>query len=334
MTDVVDGFIELFQGNNAAVGTEEGGCYRLKMDMQASLQSLVRGHLTGANAPIGVYPMVPFPTFDPHEVQTEGLLPTITAEWRVHWGCVDFDEGDEVSLVHARNVQAVLNEFGVSAWIERSRSKGFHLWVFADDWVPAVVMRKALLGACQVVDAPTKEINPKQVALKEGQLGNYVRLPYPDSMRPGYLAVGVPRRVVIHTTGANDWAMSLEMFVEQALESRVSEETLVMVGDTLYVDKPKPQRRATRPPSAPMLGDPQMRLGGLAFTIWKDGPLDGAGRGHTLYRLACLIYEDGQHTAEEAEELLLDADERWGKFNDRGEPEYISKMVDKIWEDE
>ena len=326
-TDITDGFIELFQGNTSAVGTEEGGCERLNVDAfgDVAWRDMVSMHLRGTRTPVGVYPMV---------ARIKGVAKERVTEWHtqwaVRWGCVDFDEGDEVSWAHAVNVQAVLRECEIQSWIERSRSKGYHVWVFASEWVPAVDMRRALLGACQIVEAPQREINPKQTELKDGQLGNYVRLPYPNCMRPGYLAVDTPRRVVVNAS-PNQWAYSMEMFVREALQKRVTPERLAQVGLALYTEPPKRQRMVTTTSS--MGGSAVGRMSGLAYRIWDDGPLEGMGRGHTLYKLGCQLFEDGQHTAEEAEELLIDADTRWGKFVDRGDEHLITRMVDKIWEE-
>ena len=163
-------FMALFDGNHAAVGTEEGGCLRwpdqLPMLADVWWECMVKDHLTGEHSPIGVYPMV-------HS----------DAGWQVKWGCVDFDEGETQSLVYARNVANALKAMGVQGWIERSRSKGYHVWVFAEEWVPADLMREALLGVCQVVDAPTREINPKSSGFDNpATLGNYVRIMYPGGL--------------------------------------------------------------------------------------------------------------------------------------------------------
>lgn len=176
-------FANLFQGRTDAVGTEAGGCIRLPGEW--AVQRAIDLHLGhGGKDAIGIYPMRLFPmakaTGSGEFVRAEDA--TNEAEWRVHWGCIDFDEGEEISLVHARNVRTALQQLGLTSWIERSRSKGFHVWLFADEWVPARTMRRALLAACQLVDAPTKEINPKQEELNDDQLGNYVRLSHPGGL--------------------------------------------------------------------------------------------------------------------------------------------------------
>jgi hypothetical protein len=292
--DPVTGFATLFTGSTEGYGTEEGGCDK---DTSLSYYERIVQHLEG-DRPMGVYPLVC------HE-------PTTELGWKVHWGCVDFDEGEVESLGHARNVEAVVRHAtNAQAWIERSRSKGYHVWLFLDGWYPAVLVREALLGACQVVDAPTKEINPKSIALAQGQLGNYVRLPYPGAYDDGKRFPSHKRTMVVPT--APMISTPFTVFVDEALKHRATHADLVALR-ALYEP---PKRIVPAMPVAPE-GDIYKRMGGLAWTIYKDGPLDDMGRGKTLFKMACLLAEDGQHTQQEALYLCIEADQRWGKFKDR-----------------
>jgi len=310
---------ELFDGNRMAIGTEEGGCER--MAVAEDWVMWTEGHLRGVNPPVGVYPMV---------LRHKGVAkPAHTEwhpEWRVKWGCVDFDEGDKESWVHAKNTYLALTTFGITGWIERSRSKGYHVWVFSDEWVDAPIMRYALLAACQLVDAPTKEINPKQTHLLPDQLGNYVRLPYPGGLQQPRPA----RRVVVPADGVV--AYSLSEFVGRAYKSRTSTEPLRTLAER-YVEPERPMVRrdwSTHP--SEMRGDAIDRLMGKALVIFEQGPLEGSGRGHTLYKLACYLKEDGRHTVEEAVELVRDADSRWGKFYARPDGDKrIMELIEKAW---
>lgn len=323
--DLIDRYFELFQGNNYAYGTEDGGCMRRVNagspdEARWGQKGIVAGHLSGNDPPIGIYPMV---------------LVEFPDKWMVHWGCVDFDEGEEESWVHASNVHKALAAFGIEGWIERSRSKGYHVWVFCKEWADAQLVREALLAACQLVEAPTKEINPKQTELKQKpdgtwQLGNYVRLPYPGHLAPKH--EGPPdynRRVVLFVDGTA--SLSLETFVQGAWECRVS------------VDRLEALAAHYEPPQAPFTpkrdwgdtvleGDAVSRLAGKSLVIFSEGPLEGSGRGHTLFKLARYLKEDGRHSYEEATELVRDADSRWGKFHDRPDGEVrLKELLDRAW---
>lgn len=300
----MDLFIDLFQGNRAAIGTELGGCARLTPEQIWSDQ--VRFHLEGTAPPIGVYPLVFVPR-----------------GWFVHWGCVDFDEGEAFSRIHAQNLQLILNHFGITGWVERSRSKGYHVWVFAQNWTPAKLMREALLAACQLVDAPTKEINPKSIELPEGSLGNYVRLPYPGHLGGSY---DPTRRVMLD--GEKPWPLAT--FVNTAHAKRTAAVQLEKLA--AFYAPPRPPIRRRDWEKSELTGRAIDRLVGKARVIFDQGPFEGSGRGHTLYKLACYLREDGRHTREEALELVRDADARWGKFHLRPDCEIrLQSVIDEAW---
>lgn len=123
---------------------------------------LFRRHLTGT-AQIGTYPVL--------------------ADGRCRWGCIDIDEQ---AWEKATDVHSVWTYYGITSWIEASRSKGFHVWVFADAWVPAAVMRDAGRWVNHLAEEPSKEVNPKSPApwLTRKGLVNTVRLPYPAQAAP------------------------------------------------------------------------------------------------------------------------------------------------------
>lgn len=319
-------FCSLFDGSREAVGTDEGGCRRLADPDDWELE--VEGHLRFTDCAIGVYPMTTMIDDDETTLgATHGPW-----HWVVKWGCVDFDEGDEQSFIHAVNVHYVLKELGVASYIERSRSKGYHVWVFCDTWCNPEWMRNALLAVCQIADAPTKEINPKSSELKEGQLGNYVRLPYPGALTGPIWAAeedGLHRRVVVTTEGE---PLSFQAFLEAA--QTVPEALLEDVA--AYYVRP-PQDRLINRQWTNLSGSAVDRLRGKARIIFYNGPLESASsttgfRGHTLWKLACYMAEDGQHTPDEALDLLRDADVRWGKFSLRTDGELrLKQMIDRAF---
>lgn len=311
-------FAELFRGNDRAFGTEDGGCERGDPDLTTAGRwndylLRIEDHLTG-NAPMGVYPMVQ--STDPLSIYNTG--------WYVHWGAIDFDEGEEASWVHARNCQLLLDELDVSSYIERSRSKGFHVWVFASTWVPAQLMRRALLAACQVVDAPTREINPKQETLDDGKLGNYVRLPYPGALSGGGVTADLRRMVVDENrNGVNltEWLCGVE-------ETTV--ETLQRVA-ALYSP---PLRRRREFKASDYDGEAADRLSPYLRKVFEEGPLgDDPDRSAALYRFACLLAESGRIDEETAVELVSAYDEKHlQKFSVRSDGERrIMELVDRAY---
>lgn len=153
MDHIVDKFATLFAGRPDAYGGDEGRAIWNPVSIQT-----YENHLTGIE-PIGIYPIA-------HAA--DGTL------W-VRWGCCDIDTGD---WAEAYMLGMALLGMGLLPHVERSRSKGWHIWVFVDQPVQAWQMRRALKVAYAAIDLPAKEANPKQESLRPNQLGNYVRLPY------------------------------------------------------------------------------------------------------------------------------------------------------------
>lgn len=118
------------------------------------------GHLYG-DPPIGIY----------------NLLPDSTT-W---WSATDIDV-DRIDWV--QNLMEVWSYYGLRTYAETSRSKGWHLWLFHAEPIPASTARDAWLWVHEVADVPATEVYPKQV---DGSttFGNCIRMPYPKGRNPG-----------------------------------------------------------------------------------------------------------------------------------------------------
>ena len=290
-------FMRLFIGSQAAVGGEEGRAIRCADG--AEWIRYIHSHLHG-NASYGVYPMT----------HNEG-------GWFVHWGCVDFDikserhksfdyETEGEADVAARNLQAVLAAFGVTAWIERTRSHGRHVWVFARQWVPAPVMRRALLVACEIADVPSREVNPKQESLAPDQLGNYVRLPFGN---------GPNEQVILDH--------KLDEFVMLALEARTETEVLHRISG-LYREPPPPPKIVG---SFDYDGLPPT-LNAAGRSVIANGPQDG-DRSRGMVYVAAQCRESGL-TPQQAYDVLLVTDDAWGKYVGRRDREQrLQEIVER-----
>jgi hypothetical protein len=316
----VERFADLFEGRHDAYGTEEGGCIR---DVYETWHEVAECHLEGrGRTPIGVYPMVlrpdvPFP--DPHQCG---------AQWAVKWGCVDFDVKSDKHKTYdyetpadahraALNLVKVLNRLAIYGSVERTRSNGRHVWVFADEWVPAAHMRRALLVACDVAGVSNREVNPKNEALAAPDtLGNYVRLPYPgvlDRRTP-------PARLTRTFISANpDFTIRFEDFNPQRTSVLALEKAAA-----LYVPPAPPRpiiiERDYRGPA---------RLSALTKAVLEGGPL--GDRSTWLVKLAHLCREDRLPEGE-ALAVVYDGDERCGKFvGRRDRAQRIADIVRKAY---
>ena len=292
---VVGMFTSLFRGRGDVYGHEEGRCVK-----EPLTHEVFKRHLEGIQA-IGVYPMVPI-----NNVQ------------HVAWGCSDIDIED---LAGARKIQSALAVVNVTAFVERSRSKGYHVWVFAENVVPASDMRRMLLCAHQVAEYPAREVNPKQETLATGQYGNYVRLPYfnAEDMTDSH------RRIL----DDNNQAVSLHDFVSAASSSRVRREHIA--------DLAKLWREPVATPAVIDMSqsvgvkEALMQLSPLGKVIWRDGPLPTKDRSTTLARLGHECVRSCMSPSE-TKIVLVDADKRWGKYHLRpnGELE-IDKLVVRVF---
>lgn len=294
---LADSFMDLFRGRTDVYGSETGGCVKEEIT-----NNLVLEHFNG-HTMFGVYP-----------------LEFIAGEWKVAWGCSDIDIND-YNIAH--DLKDAFDAAGVIAHIEQSRSKGYHVWVFADDYVPATDMRNMFLAAHQVADIPPREVNPKQETLAPGQYGNYVRLPYgnwinnPDDTH---------RKILVD----KETPMDIRSFIQLANACRTSAETIKRLAG-FY----KPPTVKTMPPikyeDFSYIGDALKLLSPLAKVIWRDGPLPGKDRSTTLVRLGHECVSCGLSPSE-TRCVLVDADLRWGKYHLRinGELE-IDKIVQRVF---
>jgi predicted transcriptional regulator len=146
----IEFFKEIFKGRDDCYGAENS-CVK-----ESIADNAIWDHLTGQRR-IGIYPLM----------QDNNI-----------WFCViDIDEND---LDKAKLFQAKFAEHGIKAYIERSKSKGYHLWIWFTQPVEALKARslvKAILSETGLEFEKT-EIFPKQDKLDEKcQYGNYINLP-------------------------------------------------------------------------------------------------------------------------------------------------------------
>jgi hypothetical protein len=298
-------FIALFDGRRDAVGSDEGRAIRIPED---EFSSLIDDHLNVPGRAIGVYPL---------------FWSTVRRDWRVLWGCVDLDvakpgaeyqteqEAHEAALRLQRTLDVAA---GVASWVEVTRSHGRHVWVFASQSVEAAIMRRALPVACEIAGVTSREVNPKSEGFDERErLGNYVRLPYP---------AGVTDNRYIST-------LTLEGFVHEAWDARTRPAPLEEFA-RLWVAPVAPRARVTG--EVPVLDRAlTRRMGGLTWTVFSNGPLEGSDRSGTLFKLAALCHDD-ELSPEEALAIITAADEAWGKFHDRADCDrQLNNIIDRTY---
>ena len=281
LADVTDWVHPLEKGGNVALGYGEEYLQHIDQHLNEKLA-------------LGVYPLW----------QRNGV-------WMVNWCAVDLDDGEN-SSVHADNLIALLEKTGIQSWKETSKSKGYHVWVYLTEPVAATVARKALIGACRIVDVPTREVYPKQTSLNEGALDNCLRLPYPEHRNPG--------RHEVYDPSKTDSFFSLEEFVDAAWASRTSPGLLRSLLRFFEATEPKaPQYK----PGNREDGD----FKGNAKTIWEQGEF--SDRSEAMYAFASsLLWQE--YSPDATLDWLRRLDERLEKFVDRADREkQLENIVSK-----
>jgi hypothetical protein len=296
-SDTLSDYVTLFRGRGDVYGHNEGRCVKEALTTEKFID-----HLLGVE-PIGVYPLVP----------VDGVYMCV-------WGCSDFDTAD--AYRHAIALQDAFSAAGIVSWVEKSRSKGYHVWVFAIGLVTATDMRNMFLAAHQVAEVPATEVNPKQTTLSKGQYGNYVRLPYPK-----YVDDTVTGQRMMASDGT---FIPLGDFVELAMATRVEQSRIAELA-SMY----QPPVMSTKTLADYVFDDVNLleamaKLSPLGQVIWRDGPLAGKDRSSTLARLGHVCVSSGLNPSE-TKAVLRTADQRWGKYHLRhdGESE-IDKLVVRV----
>lgn len=104
--------------------------------------------------------------------QRIGIYPIVDKKF-VSWMACDIDEHDFSKALAIKNRA---EHHGLKSYIERSKSKGYHVWTFFDKPIEAVKVRlvfEMLLEECEFVC----ELFPKQDEVGETQFGNFIFLP-------------------------------------------------------------------------------------------------------------------------------------------------------------
>jgi hypothetical protein len=161
MKEKVELFLNLFQGLRNVYGTYSvttGKHWQIK---QPVTKDTIFNHLIGKQ-PYGFYPLF---------------------GKRTSVGVVDFD-----SLDPQPPIQFVkrAKHYGVDAYLERSKSKGFHVWLFfSREGITAKKVRLVIRYILDEIQSPKTEIFPKQEFLNENSsFGNFINAPLFGSLVP------------------------------------------------------------------------------------------------------------------------------------------------------
>jgi len=187
----VNSFMEIFRGRDDACGRlskdeKKAWCNDTPVTRKQYLK-----HLTGSNYihSLGIYPL--------------------TNDNTVYFAAIDVDihDGkDKAQLAaDASKVKEWLAGYGIKAYIEISKGKGFHIWVFFSEPVAALEARRLLRTAWrEAIGGSIPEIFPRQDTVDNMSYGNMINLPY-------FLPHAKENRRVIWEDG---YYLTLEKFIQ------------------------------------------------------------------------------------------------------------------------
>lgn len=295
--DGLERYAHIFTGRIDAYGSDTGGAV-----WSPVLPITYERHLLGIE-PIGIYP-----------VQYRG------EESKVRWGCCDIDTGD---WREAYMLAIALQGMKMRPFVERSRSKGWHIWVFVDTWVPARVMRRALKVAYASIDLPAKEANPKSEQLRPDQLGNYVRLPY-----KGALVTPNERQCMMETWGptSDGTPMLLADFLGLSDDQLFTPVNIVEYWASKWYEPPRRTANVTLDDSVDY-----MRLAASLPVTWRKVWLDGdvRDRSATFVAMAYDLAKRGWQ-AQQVFDVLWGCP--WNKYRDRNNGDhYVQDIVERAF---
>lgn len=240
------------------------------------------------------------------------------------WGCIDIDSGD---FSEALTCWDILTDAGVKAWIEKSGSwkdlskAGYHVWVFASDWVEATSMRPMLCEVVRRAGLPDKtEVNPKQVKATDKGVGNCVRLPYGARSRehPGYSCM-------VFSPGGEFKDFTLEEFIDEVEETSVDLIEKLGASAQLRAGKLKAVQRALaelrqHEATHPLFGPQTSSGGGRQQRAWRIlNGLDRATEGERnlcAFVIACHLHGRGDSLAEAESRMALAVERSFDGGND------------------
>ena len=154
-------FRACFSGLRDVYGTYNPETGRVRQVKQSVSDEVILRHLTGQQ-PYGVYLLV--------RNRTRALA-------------VDFDGTD---LNPPMEFLADAKNYGVPTYIERSKAKGYHVWMFfEEDGVLAGKARRVAQHILDDVGMPTTEVFPKQDRLEtDNDYGNFINAPLFGALVP------------------------------------------------------------------------------------------------------------------------------------------------------
>ena len=244
--NTVSRFINIFSGYTKAYGTyipkgtSKDGKAEIKADTisEPVTTALFKAHLDGSK-PLGILPL------DDNQ--------------KVRWAVIDIDV---YSIDHRELVRRIRDQ-KLPLVVCRSKSGGAHCFLFLKAPSNPVDVRNFMVACAAALGHPKVEVFPKQTARKEGEIGNWLNLPYHYAERSQRYCVGDGTET-----------LTLEQFLDAAEAAATSIETLT-------------------PPIAPVAENETAITPAEAKRFVLPDVISEGGRNNTLFKYGCSLQAKG-----------------------------------------
>ena len=244
-------------------------------------EELYRWHLQGEGSGLGIYPL-----------RDDGT---------VSFAAIDIDQPD------FETAQLLSEMLPGTTWIERSRSGNAHVWAFFREPVPGWVPRGIMKFALEAIGRPEVEVFPKQDALLEGMVGNYINLPWHGNDRPMLTASG---------SDVEDRAG----WIELAYETRNDPEDWIIRARALGITPPEERQSTREQGELGFLHDCALHI----IRNREEHPVIEGHRNAVYFHVTKQLLNYREMTEDEARTLLHE-------LNDAADPPAPEREVDRIF---
>ena len=279
-------FKDLFKGRTDVYGINQ---FCLKEEPTSKIYS---GHLSGVKR-IGIYPILQDNT--------------------TNWLAIDIDDGDFDKALRFKKRSA---HYDMHSYIERSKSKGYHVWTFFEKPIPAVDAR--LIAEFLSEEAEFKaEIFPKQDEITErNPFGNFIFLPLfgPDARNDKTIFVTDENKTFIKNPDGL---------------SRIKKTPVAVVNDIIATNNLIRKESFYAKEDSDVVESAKISKGILpCIEKIKEGKMkNGDGRNECSFRLA-IFYKERGMSKEEVSLLLL----KWDSLNkDELGPHEITNTIESVF---
>jgi hypothetical protein len=244
---------------------------------------------------------------------------------------IDIDQhGEPDEVLEQRNEKAahdffqMLAEFGGDPLLMKSNGRGgYHLWLIFDRAVSSKnlhALGKTIVQHWEKLEINEPEVFPKQPELKEGQLGNLMRLP------------GLHHTYEFHTQvwDGKTWLKG-QQAIDRICAVRLCPGDLVFNSNFKIEEITSPPKTSLKPLQHSTTSSPELIVRARAYLAKMPPAISGQKGRNQFLNAACRMVDDFALGREEANKLLKDYNARCvPPFNDREFADKLDSALAKV----